>query len=227
MIRLNALDSPWGPEDLAAAVAAGPDAVLLPKITSAADIAAIDQSMTKLGAESGPQLWVMIEMPLAIMNIAEIAAASQHSRLAALVIGTNDLGKEMRVRIGSDRAAFQTALQMTVMAARAYGLTAIDGVFNGLGDMAGLESECIHGRMLGYDGKTAIHPVQLAYCNRIFSPEEHEVAQARAIIAAFADPANADKAVIKVDGRMTERLHWEQAIRTASIADSIAQIESR
>ncbi|MFC4293228.1 HpcH/HpaI aldolase/citrate lyase family protein [Sphingorhabdus arenilitoris] len=222
VIRINAPDSIWGQNDLRAAVASGVGAVLAPKVTSAADIAAIDSAMTAAGAASDLPLWVMIEMPAAILNITEIAAASRSSRLSAFVVGTNDLAKEMRATSVPGRAPFLTALHMTVMAARAFGLAAIDGVFNDIGDLDGLEAECAQGRMMGYDGKTAIHPAQLAHCNRIFSPEAEEVAQARAVIAAFADPANAGQAVIKVDGRMTELLHLEEAKRTVAIADSIA-----
>jgi citrate lyase subunit beta/citryl-CoA lyase len=228
VIRINALDSAWGADDLAQAAASGAHAMLVPKVTSAADIHAIDDAMNnaiKMGhAPADMALWVMIEMPLAILNIAEIAAASRGTRLSCFVIGTNDLAKELRAQNTPGREAFQTALQLCLMAARAHGLHAIDGVFNDITDEAGLERECRQGRMLGYDGKTLIHPAQLAICNQIFSPSANEIAEARAIVAAFAAPENTGQAVIKVGGKMTEILHWEQAKVTIALADGIAQL---
>jgi citrate lyase subunit beta / citryl-CoA lyase len=229
VIRTNALDTVWGHDDLRAAATSGADALLVPKVTSATDIQAIHDAMDVAGAPANMALWVMIEMPLAILNIAEIARAALTTRLTALVIGTNDLAKELHAQNTPDpnavpRAAFQNALQMSVTAARAYGLSAIDGVFNDITDLAGLEQECLQGRMFGYDGKTAIHPAQLDLCNRIFSPCEEEIAQARAIIAAFAAPENAGQAVIKVGGKMAELLHLEQAQQTVAIAEKIIQL---
>jgi citrate lyase subunit beta / citryl-CoA lyase len=223
VIRINALNSIWGTDDLKAATASGADALLVPKVTSSADIHAIHEAMEAAAAPANMALWVMIEMPLAILNIAEIASAAQDTRLSCFVIGTNDLGKELRAQNTPDRAAFQSALQLSVAAARAYGLAAIDGVFNDIADLSGLEQECVQGRMFGYDGKTAIHPAQLEICNRIFAPAEEEVAQARAIIAAFAATENAGQAVIKVGEKMTELLHLEQAQQTIAIAEAIAQ----
>lgn len=223
VIRINALDSLWGQDDLRAVITSGADALLVPKISSAGDIRVIDAAMKDSGAPAEMALWVMIEMPLAILNIAEIASTAQNTRLSGLVIGTNDLAKELRAQNTLGREAFQTALQMSVIAARAYGLTAIDGVYNDIADHAGLEAECAQGRILGYNGKTLIHPAQLDICNRIFSPSASEIAQAQAIIAAFSLPENAGQAVIKVDGKMTELLHLEQARQTVAIADQIAQ----
>lgn len=224
VIRINPLPSIWGMDDLHAAVQSGAHALLVPKVTCAADIRAIDAAMTAAGAPGEMELWAMIEMPLAILNIAEITAGAGQSRLSAFVIGINDLAKETGAMMTADRAAFQSALQMTITAARAYGLTAIDGVFNDISDRAGLESECQQGRMLGYDGKSVIHPDQIEICNRIFSPSPGEVEQARMIIAAFADPHNDGQAVLKVGGIMTERLHWEQAKRIVAIAERIKRL---
>ena len=163
----------------------------------------------------------MIEMPLAILNIREIAAASTGSHLTTFVMGTNDLAKEYRARMTADRLAFQTALQLSVAAARAFGLTAIDGVYNDIKNEAGFAAEAEQGRDLGFDGKTLIHPSQVETCNRIFAPAAAEVDQARAVIEAFADPANAGKGVIKVNGKMTELLHLDEARRTVAMDEAI------
>ncbi len=225
VVRINALDTQWGGDDLTQAVAAGPDALLAPKVTGAEDIRAIDRVMNKAGAARTMALWVMIEMPLTILNIGEIAAASADTRLATLIMGTNDLAKELRARSTPDRHAFQSALQLTLAAARAHKLTAIDGVYNEIANAKGLEQECQQGRDLGYDGKSLIHPAQLAVCNAVFSPDPKAVEQARAVIAAFADPGNAGQAVLKVNGKMTELLHLEEARRIIAVADTIASME--
>jgi len=224
LIRINGLDTEWGQADLEAAVAAGPHAILVPKVETAADIKTIDAALTKAGAPDTLALWVMIEMPKAILNIHEIAAASETTRLAAFVMGTNDLAKEYRALWTPDRLAFQTALQLTVAAARAYDLLAIDGVYNDIQNLDGLRAECEQGRVLGFDGKTLIHPAQLEITNEVFSPAEADIEQARAVIAAFDLPENAGKGVIKVNGKMTELLHLEEARRTVSVAEAIAAL---
>ncbi len=221
-IRTNALETEWGAQDLVAAVGAAPDGVLVPKVTTAEDVLAIDRELGAAGAPGALQLWVMIEMPMAILNIQSIAAAVEATRLSGLVLGLNDLGKELNAVATPDRGAFQAALTLTLAAARAYGLTAIDGVFNDIKDAAGLEAECVQGRVLGFDGKTLIHPAQLDIANRVFSPDPEEVAHARAVMEAFALPENRGKGVIKVDGRMTELLHLDQARRLVAISDAIA-----
>jgi citrate lyase subunit beta/citryl-CoA lyase len=222
IIRCNGLDTEWGARDLAMAVAAAPDGVLLPKVTCAGDIEAIDQALTNAGAPPSLALWSMIEMPLAILNIRAIAAASQGTRLAGFVMGLNDLAKEMAAIPTPDRRAFQVALGLTLAAARAYGLAALDAVFNDIADEQGLAAECEQGRVLGFDGKSLIHPAQLATANRVYSPDPGDVAHARAVIEAFALPENQGKGVIKVDGRMTELLHLEQARRLVAISEAIA-----
>ncbi len=225
VIRTNALDTEWGMNDLMAAVRAGPDAILIPKVTDAQDIAAIDAAMDAAGADDSLALWVMIEMPLAILGIASIAAMARSTRLTAFVMGTNDLAKEMLAVPTPDRAAFHTALSLSVSAARAHGLIAIDGVYNDISDSDGLRAECEQGRIMGFEGKTLIHPAQLKSCNDIFSPSAQDIADARDIIAAFAEPANKGQGVLKVNGRMTEILHLEQARRTVAIAEAIARAE--
>lgn len=223
IIRINALDTEWGEADLAAAIKAGPDGILVPKVESAADIQAIEQKLEAAGAAKSLSLWAMIEMPLAILNIHEIAATAKATRLTGFVMGLNDLAKEYRATITPDRAAFQTALSMTLTAARAYGLVAIDGVFNNLNDEDGLKHECEQGKVMGFDGKTLIHPSQLGICNRIFFPDPAEVAHAREIIAAFALPENAGKGVLTIKGQMTELLHLEQAKQLVQIADMVSK----
>jgi len=179
--------------------------------------------MSRAGAPDHMGLWVMIEMPKAILNIQDIAEAVGRTRLIAFVMGTNDLAKELRgVNDPPLRTAFQTLLGLSVAAARAYDLLAIDGVFNGIGDEDGLAAECQQGRLMGFDGKTLIHPSQLAAANKIFAPADTDVEQAKAVIDAFADPANAGKGVLKVNGKMTELLHLEEAHRTVAVSDAIA-----
>jgi citrate lyase subunit beta/citryl-CoA lyase len=217
IMRVNALGSAWGAQDIAAAIAAKPDGVLVPKVSTAADVVAADKALG-----GAIPLWVMIETPLAILNIKEIAAAAQSTRLTGFVIGLNDLAKEQRASFTPDRAAFLTSLTLAVLAARAYGLVAIDAVHNDIADAVGFETACRQGAMLGYDGKTVIHPSQIDMANVVFAPPAAEVEQARAIIAAFADPENAGKGVIKIGGKMTELLHLEIAKRTVAIAEAIA-----
>jgi len=223
VIRINGLDTEWGLDDLKAAVEAGPNAILAPKVIDGGDIDRLDDAMSRAGAPGDMGLWVMIEMPKAILNIQDIAEAVGRTRLTAFVMGTNDLAKELRgVNDAPVRTAFQTSLGLSVAAARAYDLLAIDGVFNGIGDEEGLDAECLQGRLMGFDGKTLIHPSQLAAANRIFAPADADVDQAKAVIDAFADPVNAGKGVIKVNGKMTELLHLVEAERTVAVADAIA-----
>jgi citrate lyase subunit beta/citryl-CoA lyase len=205
VIRVNGLDTPWGAEDIAAATEARPDAILLPKVESGFQIADAMCGTTPV--------WAMIETPRAIQNLAEIAA----TRVETLVVGINDLAKEMRARIAPGRAAFQTALQLIVLAARAEGKTALDGVWNDIADGEGLAAECAEGAALGFDGKTLIHPSQIEAATRAFSPTGEELAHARAVIAAFT--AEPGAGVLKVDGRMTERLHLSEAERIVRLAD--------
>lgn len=221
VIRMNGLDTAWGHDDLKAVAASGAHAVLAPKVTGPRDIERLDNLLKDAGAPASLDLWVMIETPIAILSIREIAAASIGSRLSAFVMGTNDLAKEYRARMTADRLAFQAALQLSVAAARAYGLVAIDGVYNDIKNEDGFRAECEQGRDLGFDGKTLIHPSQLEDANRIFAPSGHDVEQAKAVIEAFADPANAGKGVLKVNGKMTELLHLEEARRIVAMDEAI------
>jgi citrate lyase subunit beta/citryl-CoA lyase len=221
VIRINGLDTAWGAEDLTMAARSGADAILVPKVTSARDIHAVDAALKAAGAPPTLAFWVMIEMPLALLNIHEIAAAAHGTRLTAFVMGTNDLVKELRTRLTPDRFAVQAALQQSVLAARAYGLTAIDGVYNDIPNEAGFEAECVQGSLLGFDGKTLIHPSQIDTANRVFAPAPEDVEQAKAVIAAFAAPENAGKGVLKVNGKMTELLHLSEAKRIVAVAEAI------
>jgi citrate lyase subunit beta / citryl-CoA lyase len=223
IVRVNALATPWGRDDIAAAGDAGPDGMLAPKVESGAEVVALDDAMTEAGFAEEASLWVMIETPRAVLNIAEIAAAARATRLSAFVMGTNDLAKEMRARPGAERAPFFAALALTVTAARAEGLSAIDGVYNDIANAEGFAAECRQGLGFGFDGKTLIHPSQIETCNAVFAPTPEEIARAQAIIAAFALPENAGKGVIKVDGKMTELLHLEEAQRVVAVARMISQ----
>ena len=221
VIRINGLDTQWGHDDLEMAVAAGPDGILVPKVISGEQVMKIDNALTEAGAPADLGLWVMIEMPLAILNIQEIAAAAQNSRLTGFVMGTNDLAKEFNAIATADRFAFQVPLALALAAARAYGLVAIDGVYNDIKNEDGLVAECEQGRILGFDGKTLIHPAQLESANRVFSPDPADIAQAEAVIEAFSLAENQGKGVIKVNGKMAELLHLEQAKRLVAVNAAI------
>jgi citrate lyase subunit beta / citryl-CoA lyase len=226
VIRINALETAWGQADLAAALEAAPDAILLPKTSSAGDLLAVTQTLTRAGASFKTRLWAMIETPLAILNLKEIAATSGQpgARLDCFVLGTNDLVKETRADLTADRRPALYWLSATVAAARAYGLDVLDGVYNDFRDADGFSRECREGRALGFDGKTLIHPEQVADANRVFAPAAADLAFARQIIAAFERPENEGKGVITVEGRMVELLHAKMAQRTVAIAEAIAAL---
>jgi citrate lyase subunit beta/citryl-CoA lyase len=220
VIRVNGLDTAWGADDLAAAADAGSHAVLVPKVSSPEDLAAYRKAL-------GPKapLWAMIETCQAIFALDALGRASGVLGVGCWVIGTNDLIKEMRCRPGPDRAPLVPALAMSVMAARAHGLAMIDGVYNDIPDLEGLARECRQGVDLGFDGKSLIHPSHLDVANRIFSPEAGAVAWARTVAQAFDLAENAGKGVLKVEGRMVERLHLAEAQRLIAVADAIAARE--
>ncbi|MEO0466254.1 MAG: CoA ester lyase [Pseudomonadota bacterium] len=222
IIRINGLDTEWGLDDMKAAAAAGPDGILAPKVIDGGDVDRLNDAMTRAGASDATGLWVMIEMPKAILNLQEIAEAVGRTRLQGFVMGTNDLAKELRVSPTADRAVFQYSFGATIAAARAYGLIALDGVFNDIENEAGLIAESEQGRDLGFDGKTLIHPSQIDIANDVFSPAEADVTHARDVIDAFNAPENAGKGVIKVNGKMTELLHLEEARRVVEIDAVIA-----
>jgi len=225
VIRINALDTPWGEADLAAAAAAAPDAILVPKVSSAEALAAVGLRLRKLGAAERTRVWAMIETPLAILEAPAIASAAHDvdTRLSCLVMGTNDLAKDTRARLLPGRAAMLPWLMTALAAARSSGIDILDGVYNTLSDEAGFRRECEQGRDCGFDGKTLIHPGQVAAANEIFAPSTQEVENARAILAAFERPENAHKGAISLDGRMVERLHADMACRIVALAEAIAE----
>lgn len=220
VVRVNALSTPWGAEDLAAVAEAGPDAVLVPKVDGPADVAAYDAALAR--APGRTRLWTMIETGRAIFALEAIAACATTSRLSAFVMGVNDLAKEMRARQVADRAPFQAALSLAVMAARAHGLTILDGVHNEIEDLTLLEAVCAQAVDFGFDGKTLIHPTHLEITNRAFTPPAEDVAWSRAVIAAFDDPANAGRGALRVEGKLAELLHRDQARALVAVADAIA-----
>jgi citrate lyase subunit beta/citryl-CoA lyase len=225
-IRVNGIDTPWHADDLSAAAHAGPDAIVVPKISEVAQLERVGQRLLDMKADLKTRVWAMIETPAAIFNIMSLAAEAHDSetRLAGFVMGTNDLAKETRVRIVPGRTPMVSWLSTCVLAARAHGIDILDGVYNDLGDAAGFERECIQARDLGFDGKTLIHPSQIAPCNAAFSPTAEEIAQANKVIATFDLPENRGKGVIQIEGRMVERMHADMARRTVAIAEAIARL---
>lgn len=228
VIRINDLKTPWGSDDLAAAIEAQPDAILIPKVSEPQDILKVAERLDAAAAPDSVRLWAMMETPLAMLNARDIAAvaAAPESRLTCFIMGTNDLAKETRAGFGQQRLAMLPWLMTCVAAARAFGLDIVDGVYNDFRNEEGFAAECAQGRLCGFDGKTLIHPGQIAVANETFAPTEAEIAAARKIIAAFELPENASKGAIEIDGRMVELLHCEMARRTVAVADAIAAREA-
>ena len=228
VIRVNALETPWGAADMQAAAISGCDAILVPKVGRPGDVVSASKVIKAAGAPDDLELWAMMETPASILNAREIAVLGDDPSInfICLIMGTNDLLKESRAQSHGERFAVVPWLAMTIVAARAHGLDVIDGVYNNFKDDEGLREECLQGRTLGMDGKTLIHPSQVGPCNEIFSPSPGEVDWARKIIAAFVMPENASKGVITIEGRMVERLHEVMARRTVAIADAISAREA-
>ena len=241
--RINGHDTPWGAEDLAALAAAPVDVVLAPKIAGEADVAALSAAMDAAGYAPHVALWVMIETPRAVLAIERIAAMARTTRLAGFMLGLNDLAKDTGMVQAPGRAAFVPVLVQVMLAARGAGhagtgggtgggggagtgggrgLILLDGVCNAIDDPARLEAECVQARDLGFGGKTLIHPSQITIANRVFAPDPAALAEAQAIVAAFADPANAGKGALKVDGKMAEILHRDMAAALIARAAAIA-----
>ena len=222
VVRVNALDTEWGEDDLKMASAMRLDAVLLPKVESAARVHDSVAVLDRAGTPAEVAIWCMIETPQGVLAAAEIAAA--HPRVAALVIGTSDLTKDLRAATMPDRLPLLTSLQLLLLAARAHGLAALDGVHLDLTDEAGFAAVCAQGRALGFDGKTLIHPKQIAPANVAFAPNVDEIAEATKIIAAHEAALAAGKGIVVVDGRLIENLHVEAAHRTLALAEAIAAL---
>ncbi|MBL3595502.1 CoA ester lyase [Rhodovulum sulfidophilum] len=217
IVRVNGFDTPWGRDDVAAIAGAGADAVLLPKVETTAQLDDLAAAIPDV------PLWAMMETPKGILNAAALAA---HPRLEGFVMGTNDLAKELGCRFRPDRLALTASLTHCLLAARAHGIVAVDGVYNAFKDEAGLKAECEQGRDLGFDGKTLIHPAQIAIANAAFAPTEAEIDLARRQIAAFEEAERAGQGVAVVDGRIVENLHIVTARETLAKAAAIAELEA-
>ena len=225
LVRINGLDTRWWVEDINTIAAVRPDGVLVPKVSSPRQLQDLAARLVDMGTDPHVRVWAMMETPLAMLNVGDIAAAALDSetRLAGFVMGTNDLAKDTRAHLVAGRSPMVPWLMNCVAAARAYGLDILDGVYNDIGDADGFAAECRQARDFGFDGKTLIHPRQIEPCNAAFSPSMEDVETARKILAAFDLPENENKGVLQVDGRMVERLHAEMARRTVVIADAIAK----
>ncbi len=220
LIRVNALDTPWAADDIAAAALSGADGIVVPKVGSADGVRRASQQLGDARAPDAFSLWAMIETPRGVLAVQDIAAAD--SRLAGLIVGTADLAKDLQCAHPADRWPMLQALQMCVLAARAYDLAVLDGVHLEIADMGAFDAACHQGRALGFDGKTLIHPSQIAGANAAFGPSEEELARARRIVAAHDAAAAQGHGVTLLDGRLVESLHVKEAERLLAQADLIA-----
>ena len=221
-IRVNSIGTEWHDDDIVAAAQAGPDGVVVPKVNSADEVRALVASLEKAGAPDRTRLWAMVETPEAIFNVREIAAASD--RLAVLVMGTNDLVKELYAEHVPGRAPLLTSLSLSLLAARAAGVQILDGVYNDVKDAEGFLAECAQGRQMGFDGKTLIHPGQVAPANEQFAPSPEAVEDARGLIQAWEDGQGSG--VVTYKNKMVENLHVESARRTLSIHEAVQALEA-
>jgi citrate lyase subunit beta/citryl-CoA lyase len=221
-IRINGIGTQWHDDDIAAAAAAGPDAIVVPKVNSADEVAQLVASFEAAGAPAHTKLWPMLETPVAILNAESIATASD--RLTVLVMGTNDLAKELYAEHVRGRAPLHFGLQKCLMAARLAGKVILDGVYNDIKDDEGFRAEALQGKQFGFDGKTLIHPSQVEPCNEVFAPSEDEIEHSRKVIAAFDEAQAEGRGVVTVDGRMIENLHVDNARRILAVADAIAAL---
>jgi citrate lyase subunit beta/citryl-CoA lyase len=226
LIRTNGLDTSWWADDVAMAGAVEPDGILVPKVSSVADLEKIGSRLKEIGAGAKVKVWAMIETARAVLDADKLAASARDpkTRLAGFVFGPNDISRETRIRMLPGRAAMIPMITHCVLAAHAHELEMLDGPYGDIGNLDGFAAECAQGRDLGFDGKTLIHPSHIDACNAIFTPPAEDVAEARKIIAAFEQPENVSRGAIQLDGRMVERLHAEMAKRTIAIADAIAEM---
>ena len=218
-IRCNGLDTPWGEDDLAAAAAAAPSAVVIPKVSSVGHVDGVAERLDAAGAASSTMIWAMIETPDGMMNADAIAA---HPRVEVLVMGTNDMAKELRAQLVPGRAPLLPHLAMALLAARRHGVMALDGVYNDVRNPEGFAEEAQQGFEMGFDGKTLIHPSQLEPCNDIWSPSADEIDHANRVIEAFEEAERDGRGVVTVDGRMIENLHVDNARQVLAVAAAIA-----
>lgn len=224
VIRINGLDTEWGQDDLLAASAVAPDAILIPKVDSGEMLLSIENVMNASGAPAETLIWAMMETPLGMLNAAEIAAATP--RLGCFILGTNDLVKDLNAEHTPAREPIVTALGLCMLAAKAYGLAIVDGVYNAFKDEEGLRTSCVQGRAMGFDGKTLIHPAQIDVCNSVFSPDEAALDLARRQVEAFAEATAKGEGVAVVDGKIVENLHVETANRLLAKAEAIRKMEA-
>jgi citrate lyase subunit beta/citryl-CoA lyase len=224
LLRINALDTPWGQGDAIAAAKSKADAILIPKVESAAHVRQVEAIMEQQGAPSSMTIWCMMETPLGVLHAEEIAQSSK--RLAGFVMGTSDLAKDLRCAHTPLRLPLLPSLGICLLAARAYGLSILDGVYLNLDDDEGFAASCQQGKELGFDGKTLIHPKTVAKTNEVFAPSEADVAWARKIITAHAEAEAQGKGVVLVDGKLIENLHVVGARRQVELADAIAEMGS-
>ena len=222
VIRINGLDTPWGGADLEMAAFMGPDAILVPKVENAATVQQVAARLATLGAPERTRIWAMMETPLAMLNAPEIAGSS--ARLSCLVMGTNDLVKELHAEHTETRTAVATALGLCVLAARAYKLSILDGVYNAIKDEDRLRASCVQGREMGFDGKTLIHPAQIAVTNQVFGPSQADLDLAQRYVEAFSKAEAAGRGVAVVDGKLVENLHVENAKRLLDQAEAIEEM---
>jgi citrate lyase subunit beta/citryl-CoA lyase len=221
-IRCNGLDTPWGHNDIAAAAKANISAVVIPKVNDVATLNEVSRLLDASGAPSHVGIWAMVETPAAIFDARAIAT---HPRVAVLVMGTNDLAKELRAAQLPGRHPLVPHLATALLAAREAGKPILDGVYNDIKNADGFRAECEQGAQMGFDGKTLIHPDQVAIANDVWAPSEAEVEHARKVIAAFDDALADGKGVVQLDGRMIENLHVDNARRALAIADLIASMQ--
>ena len=221
-IRVNSADTEWHADDLRSAAQAGPAGIVVPKVNSAADVAAVERIIESAGVPDHTRLWAMLETPAAIENAVEVASASE--RLAVLVMGTNDLAKELRAALVPGRAPLGWGLARCVNAARFAGKAILDGVYNDVRNPDGFETECVQGAEMGFDGKTIIHPSQVEPANVAFSPSEEEIEYSRRVIEAWDEGVAKGLGVITVDGKMVENLHVDNARRALAFADAVAAL---
>jgi citrate lyase subunit beta/citryl-CoA lyase len=223
-VRVNPLDSPWGEADVKAMATSGADAILLPKVETAAMIHELEKLMDAAGAPQSMGIQCMMETPLGMLNAQEVAGASK--RITCLVMGTSDLVKDLQAAHTPERLPVLTSLGLCILAARAYGIAITDGVHLDLSDDEGFAAQCLQGKELGFDGKTLIHPKTIAKANEVFAPSQEEIDWSHKIIAAHAEASAEGKGVVVVDGKLIENLHVENAKRLVALAEAIKELEA-
>jgi citrate lyase subunit beta / citryl-CoA lyase len=223
VVRVNGFDTPWGADDLAMAAKSSAHAVLIPKVESAEMVAEAERCLSALSAPASLSIWCMMETPLGVLHAERIAASSK--RVGCLVMGTSDLAKDLHAAHTRERLPMLTSLGLCLLAARAFGLSVLDGVHLDLADDEGFARSCLQGKELGFDGKTLIHPKTIAKANEVFAPSIEEVAWSRKVIAAYAEASRAGKGVVLIDGKLVENLHVANAKRLVALADAIAVLE--